>query len=130
MAETSINFEFKITKGDEFLEKGSFGIKADNYLCAHLKCSLDDLDDVLSKTSEEDILEIAEWAYHSCDHMNNILRESSGEMKVEIAENEAKKLAETSSEDYDELYEDILDQLVCRVTSVEILIDGKIYKGK
>lgn len=130
MAKTLISFEFKIKKGSNVLKDGDFCIDANYYICSHLKCDEGQLDDVLSKTSEEDILEIAEYASDSCDHMNNILRDYAGEMEVAIAEDEAKKLAETSSEDYDEIYEDILDQLVCRVTSVEIVIDGKIYKGK
>ena len=88
------------------------------------------LDDVLAKTSKKDIIDIAKWAYQNCDYMNNILLDYSGEIEASIAHEETKKLTDEGSDDYDEIYQDILDELVCKVSSVEIIINGKTYKGK
>jgi hypothetical protein len=130
MADTLISFEFKIKRGRNVLKNGDFCIDANDYLCKHLECEEDRLDDVLAKTSNQKIVEIAEWAYEYCDYMNSMLLDYSGEIESSIAEEEAKKSYEYGSEEYDELYQEIIDQLICRVTSVEIIIDGKKYKGK
>ncbi len=130
MADTSISFEFKINRGKNFVKNGDFCIDANDYLCSHLKCDEVNLDDVLAKTSKRDIIDIAKWAYQNCDYMNNILLDYSGEIEASIAHEETKKLTDEGSDDYDEIYQDILDELVCRVSSVEIIINGKTYKGK
>lgn len=130
MADTLISFEFKIKRGRKVVKNGDFCIDANDYLCTHLKCEEDELDDVLERTSREKIIEIAEWAYEYCDYMNSLLRDYSGEIESSIAEEEAKISYELGSDEYDELYQEIIDQLICKVSSVEIIIDGKNYKGK
>jgi hypothetical protein len=130
MADTLISFEFKIKRGREVIKNGDFCIDANNYLCIHLECEEEDLDEVLKKTSKKEITEIAEFAYESCDYMHSMLLDYSGEIEASIAEEEAKKVHEEGSEEYHDLYQYIIDQLVCKVSSVEIIIDGKKYKGK
>jgi hypothetical protein len=130
MAVTSISFEFKINRGKNFVKNGGFCIDANEYLCSHLKCEEGNLDDVLAKTTKKDIIGIAKWAYQNCDYMNNILLDYSGQVESSIADEEAKKLTEEGSDEYDEIYQDVLDELICRVSSAEIIINGKIYKGK
>ncbi len=130
MVDALIIFEFQIKRGKKALKDGDFCIDASHYLCSHLKCQQDELGIILEKTSKEQIIEIAEYAYNYCDYMHNILRDYAGEMELAIAEDETLKLTEKTSENYDEIYEEILDELICRVKSVKIVIDGKKYKGK
>lgn len=128
MADTSISFEFQITRDGEAVKDCDFCIDANYYIASHLKCEEQDLDDVLSRTSDKDIQEIAEWASDSCDHMYNILYECAGTMEEEYCEEEAKKLAKDGSDDYAEIYEEIMDELNFELKSVEIIVNGKSFK--
>ena len=129
MADASISFDFKIKRGNEAIKDCDFCIDANYYICSHLDCDEKQLDTVLAKTSDQVLQEIVEWASDSCDHMYNILCETSGTMEDEIAEEEAKKMSEYGTEEYYELHQQIMDEMSFEVVSVELKVDGKIYRS-
>lgn len=123
-------FDYEIIYGTEVVKKGGFCIDASSYVAEHLECKEDDLDAVVSKTSEEELVNIAKWASSSCDYAYNILMETISEEKSQVISELEERLSEDRPDEYDDIYGEIYEDISHRLASVELNIDDKIYKGR
>lgn len=123
-------FDYEISHDGEVVKSDGFCIDAHDYLAQHLECDEADLADAITKSSDEDLTSIAQWAASSCSYMHNILLETVSASEAVVAKDLAEKLAVEFPDEYDDIYDGVCDGMTHKVVSAELIIDNKTYKGR